>query len=106
MNDDALHVKLAAEFGTVLADGTEALAFRHRAIDPYIDLCERVVLDFTGVRTANSSFTNALVSGIVEHHGEAVLGKLVFKGCNPVVQVLVEAAIDLGLRKIAGRIDA
>ena len=48
---------------------------------------------------ANSSFVNALVAALLEQHGEAVLTKLVFKGCNPVVRVLVEGAIDLGLQK-------
>ena len=75
-------------------------------IEPYVDLCEEIVLDFTGVRTANSSFVNALVSGLVEQHGERVLKLVVFKGCNPVLRVLVEAAIDLGLQKIDGRVDA
>ena len=64
------------------------------------------MLDFTGVRTANSSFVNALVAGLVEQHGEQMLKLLVFKGCNPVLRVLVEAAIDLGLQKIDGRVGA
>ena len=57
------------------------------------------MLDFTGVRSANSSFVNALVSGFMEQHGPKVLDKLVFKGCNPVLRVLVESAISLGLEK-------
>ena len=75
-------------------------------IEPYVDLCEEIVLDFAGVRTANSSIVNALVAGLVEQHGERMLKLLVFKGCNPVLRVLVEAAIDLGLQKIDGRVDA
>ena len=75
-------------------------------IEPYVDLCEEIVLDFTGVRTANSSFVNALVAGLVEQHGERVLQLVIFKGCNPVLRVLVDAAIDLGLQKIDGRVDA
>lgn len=75
-------------------------------IEPYVDLCKEIVIDFAGVRTANSSFVNALVVGLVEQHGERVLNQLIFKGCNPVLRVLVEAAIDLGLQKIDGRVDA
>jgi anti-anti-sigma regulatory factor len=67
---------------------------------------EEIVLDFSGVRNANSSFINALVTGIVEQHGQRVLDQLVFKGCNPVVRVLVESAIELGLHKIQGTISA
>jgi len=101
-----LELSLAEEFGAHLADGTRAAEFRLRRIEPYVDLTREIVLDFTGVRNSNSSFMNALVAGMVEQHGEGVLDHLVFKGCNPPVRVLVEAAIDLGLRKIEGRIDA
>ncbi len=93
------HLSLAEDFGPRLADGAEASKYRHARIDPYVAICEEVTLDFTGVRTANSSFVNALLATLLEQHGEAVLAKLVFKGCNPVVRVLVEGAIDLGLQK-------
>jgi hypothetical protein len=96
-------LSLAEDFGPRLADGAEASKYRHTRIDPYVAICEEMVLDFTGVRTANSSFVNALVAALLEQHGEAVLSKLVFKGCNPVVRVLVEGAIDLGLQKVEGR---
>jgi len=56
-------------------------------------------LDFTGVRSANSSFINALIAAVVERNGERVLNKIIFKGCNATLQVLVEAAIDLGVQK-------
>lgn len=92
-------IALAGDFGSIAADGSAALAFRHRKIDPYLSICRKVVIDFTGVRSANSSFMNALLAGLLEEHGEAVLSKIVFKGCNPTVRVLVESAIHLGLCK-------
>lgn len=98
-------LSLAGEFGLHLADGAAAAAFRATRIEPYVGLCDEIVLDFTGVRHANSSFVNALVAGVVGQHGRGVLKVLVFKGCNPVVRVLVEGAISLGLRKIEGRVD-
>ena len=97
---------LSADLGSRLSDGEKASEYRMGRIDPYIDLCEKITLDFTGVRNANSSFINALVSGIIEQHGDAVLEKLTFKGCNSAVQVLIEAAIYLGQSKIAGRMPA
>jgi hypothetical protein len=97
---------LADDCGTILADGSKALAYRHRQIDPYLELCEKVVLDFSGVRSANSSFMNALISGLLEQHGEQVLEKLVFKSCKPAIAVLVEAAIELGISKSVARIAA
>jgi len=56
------------------------------------------VLNFNGVRNANSSFVNALVAGFIEQHGTQMLDRLVFQGCNPVVRVLVESAISLDWR--------
>ena len=99
-------LSLSGEFGTHLADGAAAAAFRMSRIEPYVGMCSEVVLDFSGVRHANSSFINAMIAGLVEQHGRDVLKVLVFKGCNPVVRVLVEGAIALGLQKIEGRIDA
>ena len=98
-------LSLAEEFGPQLADGTLAARFRQQRIEPYLEICEQVVVDFTHVRSANSSFINALIAGTIEEHGRPVLAKLVFKGCNAVIRVLVESAIELGLEK-AKRVDA
>ena len=97
------HLSLAEDFGPRLADGAEASAYRHSRIEPYVAICDEIEVDFTGIRTANSSFVNALLTSIFEHHGEAALSKFVFKGCNPLVRVLVEGAIDLGLQKAENR---
>jgi hypothetical protein len=101
-----LDVPIAADLGTHLADGATAAEYRRGRIDPFVDLYEGIVLDFTGVRTANSSFVNGLIVGLIEQHGAAVLKLVTFKVCTRVLQVLVEAAIDLGLAKVDGRIDA
>ena len=99
-------ISIRAEFGSHLADGSAAAHFRMGRIDPYVDICPEIILDFTGVRNANSSFINALVAGMVEQHGVEVLQKTVFQGCNPAIRVLVEAAVDLGVSKIGGRVVA
>ena len=101
-----LDLSIHESFGSHLADGARAAEFRMSRIDPYVSICEEIVLDFTGVRNANSSFTNALVAGLIEQHGSSVLDRLVFKGCNPAIQVLIEAAAALALHKIKGRVDA
>jgi hypothetical protein len=99
-------IQLRDEFGPRLSDGSLAYGFRVSKIDPYLSLpnCDQIVLDFTGVRIANSSFVNALVSGLFEQHGSEALGKLVFSGCLPTIRVLVEAAIELGMSKHAERV--
>jgi hypothetical protein len=90
---------LSKDCGAYLADGAKALEYRRGNIDPYMGLCEQVLLDFTGVRMANSSFMNALVSGLIEQHGEESLKILQFIGYNPILRVLIESAVQLGLQK-------
>lgn len=94
-------LRLADEFGAHLADGPRAAAFRSEKIEPLLEQPGDIVLDFSNVRNANSSFTNALLSGLIEKHGEGVLEQILFKGCNPVIKVLVESAIQLGIGKLA-----
>lgn len=101
-----LELKIGNDLGSHLADGFAAAEYRLGRIDPYIDICKEIVLDFSGVRTANSSFINGLIVGLIEQHGPKVLNQLVFKGCNPVMQALVQAGVDLSLSKIDGRVDA
>lgn len=94
---------LGPKFGTFLAEGALAAEFRLGEIEPYFHAYERITLDFTGVRNANSSFVNALIVPLVEAHGEETLRKLRFKSCNPVVRVLIESALSLGLEKVRER---
>ncbi|MCW0218292.1 MAG: STAS-like domain-containing protein [Prosthecobacter sp.] len=99
-----MELQLSEELGTRLSDGHRAADFRMQRISPYVDLCEKIVLDFTDVRIANSSFVNALVSGSIEQHGEAILQKMAFRGCSPAIKVLVEAAVFLGISKTQNKV--
>jgi hypothetical protein len=94
-----LELNLAEELGSSLSDGSAAAEFRMGRIDPNAGICSQIVLAFTGVCSANSSFVNALVSGFMEQHGPKVLDQLLFKDCSPVTRVLVESSITLGLEK-------
>jgi hypothetical protein len=94
-----INLSLARDFGPQLGDGGRAAEYRAERIDPFVSASDEITLDFTGVRSANSSFINALIASVVEHNGERVLSKIIFKGCNATLQVLVEAAIDLGVQK-------
>lgn len=92
-----ISLQLSEDLGTSLADGYKAHEYRMARLDPHTEMCEEIILDFTGVRRANSSFVNALVAAALEQHGPGLLAKLIFKGCNPAVKVLVESAINLGM---------
>lgn len=97
-------LRLKDDFGPRLSDGAEAYKYRVSKIDSYLSLCERVTLDFTGIRSANSSFINALISGLLEQHGAEARGKLVFKGCLPTIQILIQSAVELGMTKHSERV--
>ena len=101
-----MELHIGGDLGSHLADGYAAADYRRGRIDPYVDIYDEIVLDFDGVRTANSSFVNGLIVGLVEQHGPSVLRRIVFKGCNPVIHALVQAGIDLGLSKAERRIGA
>jgi len=90
---------LHQSFGTFLAEGARAAEYRLREIEPFIHVYELVILDFTGVRNINSSFANALVVPLIEQHGAEALEKIRFRGCNPIVRIMIEAAINLGVEK-------
>ena len=94
-------LRMVEQFGTHLADGPTAAAYELATIEPLLLAPGEIVLDFSGVRSANSSFMNALLSSLIERRGEVVLEKLTFKGCNPTVRVVVESAIELGIQKVA-----
>jgi hypothetical protein len=97
---------IAKEIGTHVADGTKAVAFRRVRIDPYVGMNADIVLNFTGVRHSNSSFVNGLLTGLIAERGEGLLEKMTFRGCNLILRVLVEGAIDLGVEKHDHRVKA
>jgi len=101
-----LELHLAEELGSHLADGAKAVAFRMVRIDPYIGMQAEITLDFTGVRHGNSSFVNGLLTGLLEEHGETLLDRMTFRGCNPILKVLIEGAIALGIQKHDSRATA
>jgi len=89
---------LASDLGTYLAEGARAAEYRLRHIEPVFSVYETVVLDFTGVRGANSSFANALIVPLFVQHGVGTRAKLRFRGCNAVVKLMLESALTLGMK--------
>lgn len=90
---------LAQKFGTFLAEGALAAEFRLREIEPFFHAYETITLDFGGVRNVNSSFANALIVPLIEAHGREALRRLRFQHCNPIVRLMIESALTLGLQK-------
>ena len=94
-----LHIQLLDEFGSFLADGEKAAAFRYARIDPFVHSHDQIVLDFQGIRNMNSSFANALVANLISQSPE-VFPKLHFANCNPTIRVAIESALALGVERL------
>lgn len=93
---------LGPRFGTFPDEGALAAEFRLKEIEPSYETYEVITLDFSGVRNINSSFANTLLAPLIEQHGEAALKKLRFRGCNPVVRLMLESALALGVERASG----
>ena len=91
--------KLAEIFGTFLAEGSRAAAFRVGNLEQSLAANEAVVLDFAGVRNINDSFANALIVPLIEIHGDGVLERLKFVNCNGIVRVMIDGALSLGMER-------
>ena len=47
------------------------------------------------------SFCNALLANLISQHGPSVLRKVRFANCHPNVRVMIESALELGMRRVA-----
>jgi hypothetical protein len=95
-----LTINVHDEFGAFCGNGEAAARFRHERIDAYAGIAESIVLDFGGVRNANSSFCNALVANLISQNTAEIVGRIRFLNCNPNLQVMLRAAVDLGLSRL------
>jgi anti-anti-sigma regulatory factor len=88
-------ISIASEFGQFCADGGQASTFRLARLELLLSTCDKLILDFDGVRNMNSSFANALVAPLAALYPD-LQNQLVFANCNQSVRVLLIAAVQLG----------
>ncbi len=77
---------------------------RETVLFPAVEKGDLAVLDFGGVTGTTQSFVHALVSAVLQQHGEKVLDQLEFKNCQPGVRSVVLTVVEYSLipaRKIA-----
>jgi STAS-like domain of unknown function (DUF4325) len=86
--------------GDFAEDKDAAATLRERAIRKALEVGQRVILDFTGVRVATQSFVHALISDVLRREGEAVLDRLVFTKCTKSVKGIVETVVQYSLESI------
>ena len=87
---------MAERFGSFLADGEIANAFRFTEVEPALSQGHEITFDFVGVTNLTSSFCNALVATLVAHHVEDFATRLKFKNCDPLVKQFIQGAVALG----------
>ena len=88
---------LASDFAE---DKDIAAEVRDTRIRPALDAGNEVVLDFTGVDLTTQSFIHAMISDVLRTKGEAVLDLIIFKGCQPGVQGIIETVIQYSLETL------
>jgi hypothetical protein len=93
--------QMKERFGTFLADGEVANAFRFTEVEPAIARGEHFVFDMEGVRNMTDSFGNALFGTMFKNHPGLLRGGVEFQNCSPLMRTLTSAAVQFA--KIAAR---
>lgn len=88
-------------FGSFLASGDVANAFRFTEVEPALTQGKEVTLDFHGVTNMTSSFGNALVATLMSHHPVDFSERVRFANCDPLIRQMLLSAIALGRREAA-----
>ncbi len=88
--------KMREIFGSFLADGEAANAFRFSQIESLLGQGRVVVLDFEGVTNMTDSFANACFANLALDHPDAFDSRVIFRNCSSVVQAFLRAAIAFG----------
>ena len=75
-----------------------AKELREKYIFPsYLNSTEEIILNFDDIDSASQSFIHALISDLLQKHGEVVLDRIVFEKCNAAVKSLVATVINYSL---------
>lgn len=86
-------------FGSFLANGDVANAFRFTEVEPALTQGREVTMDFHGVTNMTSSFGNALVATLMAHHPDDFSERVRFANCDPLIRQMILSAIALGRRE-------
>jgi hypothetical protein len=95
------HFQMKERFGSFLADGEVANAFRFTEVEPAIARGEHVVFELEGVTNMTDSFGNALFGTLFKNHPELLHKGVEFRSCSPLMRTLISAAIQFA--KMAAR---
>lgn len=91
--------RMEERFGTFLANGDVANAFRFTEVEPALTEGKEVHLDFLEVSNMTSSFCNALVATLVAHHIEDFMHRIKFLNCTPLIRQMLLGSVALGRKE-------
>jgi hypothetical protein len=96
-------ISIAALAGDFAEDKDVAAKIRKTQLLPTLAQGTEVVeLDFQGVNLTTQSFVHALISEALRIHGEDVLARLSFKGCQPSVRDIIKTVVQYVLESREG----
>lgn len=72
---------------------------RINKILPYLENNEKVILDFSGIRSATQSFIHALISDLIRKYDTDLFDLLLFKECSPTIQEIIRIVCDYMLER-------
>ncbi|MCC5915643.1 MAG: STAS-like domain-containing protein [Balneolaceae bacterium] len=86
------------EIGQTCLNSNEAIKLRISRIEPSLIEFDHIVFDFKKVRNMNSSFTNALFTGLIQEDPK-ILDKISFENCNGKIKSMIEIALMYGIKR-------
>lgn len=89
-----MRIDMRKRAGSFAQDKDLAKRIREEELAPALDQQQEIILDFTGVEGATQSFIHALISDLLRKRGTSILDQLLFKGCEPTVQKVIEVVVD------------
>ncbi len=92
-----MYIKINDICGSFAENKDEAKKIREDFIKKLLPFNEIIILDFIDVDSSTQSFIHALISEVFQNHGESVLKRIHFKGCNKAIQSLITTVINYSL---------
>ncbi|MDD4932300.1 MAG: STAS-like domain-containing protein [Methylacidiphilaceae bacterium] len=86
-------------FGSFLADGDLANAFRFNQVEAETGSGALVVFDFEGVTNMTESFANALFGNLAEDHPFDLVDRVRFQNCSPLIRGFLVSSVSHGIER-------
>lgn len=89
-----MEIKIYELTGNFAENKDIARNIRINKIIPCLNKKEKVILNFSKVKSSTQSFIHALISEVIRKKGPNVLDEIYFKNCNTTIQKIIEIVIE------------